>query len=123
VSLPEPKKLPGGRWVVRYSAPAGPDGQRRQPRVYGRTKKECTENLIAVLGRAWDGRHVDDRRTKYGDHLNRRLRWWESEREIMLSTLASYREAADLYLRPALGHVGPLTCGTITSGTSPRRCG
>jgi hypothetical protein len=46
-----------------------------------------------------------ERGTKYGDHLERRLRWWESEREIKPSTLASYRESADLYLRPAFGHM------------------
>jgi len=105
MSLPDPKRLPDGRWTARYSAPPGPDGRRRQPRVYGRTKKECTEALVAAVGQVHAGRPVDDRRTKYGDHLDRRLRWWESEREIMPSTLASYREAADLYLRPAFGHV------------------
>ena len=105
MSLPEPTKLPDGRWMARYSAPAGPDGKRRQPRVYGRTKRECTEALVAAVGQVHAGRPVDDRRTKYADHLDRRLRWWESEREIKPSTLASYREAIDLYLRPAVGHM------------------
>ena len=110
MSLPEPRRNtassdPEKAWVARYSAPHAPDGPRRQPRVYGRTKKECTENLLAVLGRVQAGQHVDDRRTRYGEHLDRRLLWWASERDIMPSTLASYREAADLYLRPALGHV------------------
>lgn len=105
MSLPEPKQLPDGRWTARYSAPPGADGKRRQPRVYGRTKKECTEALVAALGQVHAGRPVDDRKTKFGDQLDRRLRWWESEREIKPSTLASYREAADLYLRPAWGHL------------------
>jgi len=105
MNLPEPKRLPDGRWMARYSAPAGPDGRRRQPRVYGKTKRECTEALVAAVGQVHAGRPVDDRRTKYADHLDRRLRWWDSEREIMPSTLASYREAADLYLLPAFGHL------------------
>ena len=105
MGLPEPKRLPDGRWVARYSAPAGPDGKRQQPRVYGRTKKECTEALVAAFGQVHAGRPADDRRTKYGDHLDRRLRWWESEGDIMPSTLASYREAIELYLRPAFGHM------------------
>jgi integrase len=105
MNLPEPRKLPDGRWTARYSAPAGADGKRRQPRVYGRTKKECTEALVAAIGHVQAGRPADDRRTRYADHLDRRIRWWESEREIKPSTLISYREAADLYLRPALGHV------------------
>lgn len=105
MKLPEPKQQADGRWMARYSAPAGPDGKRRQPRVYGRTKKECTEALVAALGQVHSGRHVDDRRTKVGAHLDRRLRWWESEGEMKPSTLASYREAVELYLRPALGHL------------------
>jgi hypothetical protein len=105
MNLPEPTRLPDGRWVARYSAPPGPHGRRRQPRVYGRTKKECTEALVAAVGQVHAGRPVDDRRTKYGAHLDRRLTWWESEREIKPSTLASYREAIGLYLRPAFGHI------------------
>lgn len=110
MSLPKPTRNPASTdpetaWMVRYSAPSAPGAKRRQPRVYGRTERECTANLIAALGQVQAGRHVDDRRTKYGDHLDRRLRWWESEGEIKPSTLASYREAANLYLRPALGHL------------------
>jgi hypothetical protein len=122
MSLPVPKQLPDGRWTARYTAPPGPDGKRRQPRVYGRIKKECSDALVAALGRVSVGSPVDDRRAKYGEHLDRRLRWWESEHEIKPSTLASYREAADLYLRPRSGTCAWLTCATIISGTWLRRC-
>ena len=60
MNLPEPKRLPDGRWTARYSAPPGADGKRRQPRVYGRTKKECTEALVAAVGQVHAGRPVDD---------------------------------------------------------------
>ena len=73
MNLPEPKRLPDGRWTARYSAPPGADGKRRQPRVYGRTKKECTEALVAAIGHVQAGRPADDRRTKYGDH--QRMAW------------------------------------------------
>ena len=103
--MPEPYQAAAG-WYARYEAPRGPDGKRRQPRIGPyRTKRECREALVSALGKVQDGKHIDDRRTKYGDHLDRRLRWWESEGDIMPSTLASYREAAELYLRPALGHL------------------
>jgi integrase len=105
MKLPEPRQFPDGRWWMRYSAPPGPDGKRRQPRVYGRTAKECRENYVKAMGDISAGRHVDDRRTKFAEHLDRRLRWWESEGDIMPSTLTSYREAVSLYLRPGLGHV------------------
>ena len=51
------------------------------------------------------GRLADDRRTKFADYLDRRLRWWESEDDIKPSTLASYREAIELYFKPGLGHL------------------
>lgn len=52
MSLPKPKRNPASTdpetaWVVRYSAPAAPGAKRVQPRVYGRTEKECKDNLIA----------------------------------------------------------------------------
>jgi integrase len=105
MNLPEPKRLPDGRWMARYSAPPGPDGKRRQPRVYGRTKKECTEALVAAVGQVHAGRPVDTRRTKYAEHLERRLQQWELEGDIKPSTLESYREAINLYLIPAWGHM------------------
>jgi integrase len=99
------KKGHGG-WYARYEAPRGPNGRRRQPRIGPyRTKDECKEALVAVLGRVGQGGHVDERRTTFGEYLNRRLRWWEAESEIKSSTLASYREAIELYFRPGLGHV------------------
>jgi len=58
-----------------------------------------------VLARIGQGAHVDDRRTTFSQYLTRRLSWWESEAELKPSTLASYREAVELYFRPGLGHV------------------
>ncbi len=95
-----------GGWYARYEAPRAADGRRRRPRIgpYP-TRKACSEALVAALGRVGQGVHVDDRRTRFGDYLTRRLRWWESEAELKPSTLASYREAVNLYYRPALGHI------------------
>jgi hypothetical protein len=105
VKLPEPRQLPDGRWWMQYSAPPGPGGKRRQPRVYGRTAKECRENYVTAMGDIQAGRLADDRRTKFADYLDRRLRWWESEDDIKPSTLASYREAIEFYFKPGLGHL------------------
>src|SRR5258708_25240808 len=98
MKLPDPKPNmrstdPARAWIVRVAAPRTADGHRRQPYVYGRTKKECTENMIKVLGDVSTGRHVDERRAKFGEHLDRRLRWWESEGE--LKSIDSYREAIE----------------------------
>ena len=95
-----------GAWYTQYEAPRGADGRRRRPRLgpYP-TKKAATEALAEALGRVRQGSHVEDRRTTFGEYLTRRLRWWESEDELAPSTLASYREAIELYFRPGLGHV------------------
>src|SRR6516225_671862 len=57
------------------------------------TERECTDALLDALGKIRSGRHADARRTKFGEYLDRRLRWWGSEADIKPSTLASYREA------------------------------
>lgn len=107
MKLPEPKRNdstdPAKAWVVRASAPRRGNGRRSQPRIYGRTKRECTENLIEFLGDVNAGRNVGDRRMTVSEHFDRRLRWWESEDQ--LKSLDSYREAIELYLRPACGHL------------------
>ena len=94
-----------GAWYVRYEAPRR-EGGRRQP-VLGpfRTERDAKNKLAEVLGRLGQGMNVDDGRMLLGDYLERRLRWWESERELKPKTLESYREAVELYFRPGLGHV------------------
>jgi integrase len=105
VKLPEPWQTAAG-WYARYEAPRAADGKRRQPRIGPfRTRRECVDALLDALGKVRDGQNIEDRKTKFGAHLDRRLRWWESEGDIKPSTLASYREACELYLRPGLGHL------------------
>jgi integrase len=93
-----------GGWYARYEAPAGEDGQRRQPRLGPFfTKKEADDALIEALGQVKDNKHISDRSTKLGEYLDRWLTWREAE--VKPSTLESYREAFDLYWKPALGHL------------------
>jgi hypothetical protein len=112
VSLPKPKPKPkrnpetsnpARAWRVRFEAPTGPGGKRRQPYAYGATSKACTEAMIATLGQIQAGTFADDRKARFGDHLTRQLAWWESEGA--LKSIDSYREAIELYLRPAYGHL------------------
>jgi integrase len=108
VSLPKPKRNPetsnpARAWRVRFEAPTGPDGKRRQPYAYGATSKACTEAMIAALGQIQAATFADDRKARFGDHLTRQLAWWESEGA--LKSIDSYREAIELYLRPAYGHL------------------
>jgi integrase len=105
VKLPVPWQTPAG-WYARSEAPRAADGKRRQPRIGPyHTKRECLDALMDAIPKARKTGRADDRRTKFGEHLDARLRWWGSEGDLKPSTLASYREAIELYLRPALGHM------------------
>jgi hypothetical protein len=59
----------------------------------------------------------------FGVYLTRRLRWWESEAELKPSTLASYREAIELYSGRASGTSGWSTSAITISATCTRPCG
>jgi integrase len=93
-----------GWWYARYEAPAGEDGKRRQPRLgpFG-TEREAKAALVEAAGQVQAGKHVSDRSTRLSAYLNRWLAWHETE--VKPKTLASYKEAFDLYWRPALGHM------------------
>jgi len=93
-----------GAWYVRFEAPRGADGKRRQPRLGPfSTEKEAKAAVVTALGKVDAGVHVDDRRTTLADWLDRWLSWREPE--LKPRTLESYREAFILYWKPALGHL------------------
>lgn len=72
-SCPELERRGHGSWYARYEAPRGADQRRRRPRIGPyRTKKECSQALVAVLGRLGQGAHVDDRRIRFGVGRNAR---------------------------------------------------
>ena len=105
-SCPDLGRKGHGGWYARYEAPRSTDGPRRRPRIGPfATERECREALDAAIGRVRQGAHIEDRSRTFGSYLTDRLRWWESEAELKPSTLASYREAIELYFRPGLGHV------------------
>lgn len=93
-----------GRWFVRFEAPPGADGKRRQPRLgpYP-TEKEAGEALADVVGDIRSGVHVDDRQTTLADYL---ARWLEKQELVRKRrTYESYADTCRLYWIPALGHV------------------
>ena len=93
-----------GGWYVRFEAPAGADGKRRQPRLgpFG-TEKAAKDALVDVLGDVRSGTHTDDRRTTLAVYLRRWLEGQQLARKQR--TYESYTEACRLYWIPALGHV------------------
>lgn len=107
---PELSKKGHGSWYSRYEAPKSADGKRRQPRIgpYD-TEKACKDALVKVLGTASSPKAHDERKTTFGEYLERRYAWRKSEAEtgegLKKSTLDAEREAIDLYGKPGLGHI------------------
>ncbi|WP_020117581.1 site-specific integrase [Streptomyces canus] len=118
---PETKRLLGkkcpsiskkghGGWYARYEAPKSAEGGRRQPRIGPfATETECKKELAKVLGTAASAKAHDERKTTFGEYLERRYTWRISEAEtgegLAKSTLEAEREAIDLYGKPGLGHI------------------
>ncbi|MFF3911781.1 tyrosine-type recombinase/integrase [Streptomyces sp. NPDC001848] len=107
---PDLSKKGHGGWYARYEAPKSADGKRRQPRIGPyTTETECKKELAKVLGTAANPKAHDERKTTFGEYLERRYAWRKSEAEtgegLKKSTLDAEREAIDLYGRPGLGHI------------------
>lgn len=107
---PDLAKKGHGGWYARYEAPKSADGKRRQPRVGPfDTERECKVELGKVLGTAASPKAHDERKTTFGQYLERRYAWRVSEAEtgegLKKTTLDAEREAIDLYGKPGLGHI------------------
>lgn len=107
---PNLSKKGHGGWYARYEAPPSAEGKRRQPRIgpYD-TERECKAELGKVLGTAANPKAHDERKTTFGEYLDRRYAWRVSEAEtgegLKKSTLDAEREAITLYGKPGLGHI------------------
>lgn len=109
-NCPELSKKGHGGWYARYEAPKSANGKRRQPRIGPfDTERECKAELGKVLGTAANPKAHDERKTTFGEYLERRYAWRKSEAEtgegLKKSTLDAEREAIDLYGSPGLGHI------------------
>ena len=93
-----------GRWYVRFEAPPGADGKRRQPRLGPfTTERQAKDALTDALGDVRSGVHADDRQTTLAAYL---ARWLEGQQLARKKrTYESYADACRLYWVPALGHV------------------
>lgn len=107
---PDLSKKGHGGWYARYEAPKSAEGKRRQPRIGPfDTERECKAELGKVLGTAASPKAHDERKTTFGQYLERRYAWRVSEAEtgegLKKGTLDAEREAIDLYGKPGLGHI------------------
>lgn len=91
-----------GAWWARYSV-TGPGGKRRQPMLGPfATKKAAEEILTATLARIAGGGPAVDRTLTVEAYLAAYL---AGKLDLKPRTLATSREAVDLYWVPALGHL------------------
>jgi integrase len=92
-----------GRWYARYEAPKAPGERRRQP-VLGPydTKAHAEEELADALARVGGGGSAPDRSVRLSAYLDGYL---AGKVNLKARTLATDREAFELYWKPALGHM------------------
>jgi integrase len=91
-------------WFYRYDAPRAPGESRRQPEIGPfKTKKQADEDRAATLARIGAGGHAPDRSLRTCTYLD----IWLAAKKLALKprTYDSYREAVELYFKPAVGHL------------------
>ena len=94
-----------GRWVGQIDVGIGPDGKRRRPKVFGRTKTEVRVRLDEIRHSQATGLPVAS-----GDRLGEHLDWWLANLESKAAsgdkssnTVDNARWAVEAWIKPALG--------------------
>lgn len=92
----------GRRWMAIYDLPTAPDGRRRQARRRGfATRRDAQAALRKALNAVDEGRHVDHSAQTVAAYL----RAWLAGIAVKPTTLANYRQCAEVYVIPRLGGV------------------
>ena len=94
-----------GRWVGQIDLGIGPNGKRRRPKVFGRTKTEVRARLDEIRHSQATGLPVAS-----GDRLGEHFDWWLANLEAKAAsgdkssnTVDNARWAVEAWLKPALG--------------------
>jgi hypothetical protein len=110
-----------GRFVAAFYV-TRPDGTRGRKWLYGRTRAEVAAELARLAKRVDSGAVVPTR----SPTLSAFLTYWLAEVVVPArrpTTVAKYRTAIELYLRPGLGshHLDKLTVATVQRYLNARR--
>lgn len=99
------KRAGASTWNIKYDAPPGPDGKRRQKEKGGfPTKKAAQVALTETLQHLHSGTYTDAGKVTVGEFLKL---WLDNyaKANVVASTLQRYDEIIRLHLTPTLGHV------------------
>jgi integrase len=114
-------KRADGRYVAAICV-TRPDGTRGRKWLYGRTRAEVAAELARLAKHVDSGAVVPTRSPTLSDYLT----YWHAEVVLPArrpTTVAKYRTAIELYLRPGLGshHLDKLTVATVQRYLNTRR--
>ncbi len=94
-----------GRWVGQFDLGIAPNGKRRRPKVFGRTKTEVRARLDEIRHSQATGLPVAS-----GDRLGEHLDWWLANLEAkaasgdkISNTVDNAMWAVEAWIKPALG--------------------
>ncbi len=92
--MPEPVKLPSGRWEVRYRDPSG-----RPRRQRFDTKGAANDHLATVRTKGLEGSYIAPERGRitFGSWCDE---WWATKVDLRARTLARYERDLRLHIRP-----------------------
>lgn len=98
------RKRANGKWEARYTDGKTPDGKQIQRSIYGKTRKEVTEKLHAILYQKQTGTYVAPQKLLLQDWLEQ---WIHNYAEVTVrpSTYISYEGYIYNHINPSLGNL------------------
>lgn len=95
-------KRPDGTWQASLSLGVGPDGKRKRPTVYGKTRKEVQEKLTKLLADHQAGINIAPEKTTLGTWIEKWLKdYCKPYTEI--GTWEGYETNYKNHIKPKLG--------------------
>lgn len=117
-----------GRWVGRVSLGRGGDGRRKQRTVYGRTKAQVQQKLLAIQQHASEGTLADINKAALSQYLSH----WLEHRQLKPTTRERYEQLVRLHIIPHIGgvqlsklnatHIEMMHAQCRSAGLSGRTC-
>ena len=97
-------KLDNGSWMGKIMIGRKPDGTANRKSIYGKTRKEVSDKLIALANDVNSGSYIEPSKLSLGDWLNNWLKQYKSI-NLKPKTYDTYETQANYNIIPAIGDI------------------